>query len=287
MKNILVATDFSPESHNAFQVAVQLARHTGGQLTLLHVLEALEHAAGGFSTVGAPMGEDSINQIFSIKLIEATQRRLSALAAEALRLAPDVPVQQTVEMARVGEGILAAIKHHATDLVVLGARGHGAMEHFFVSSTTERLIRLAPCPVLTVKHPHTDYQVRHVVFPSDFSAEATRALDGLRAVRAAFPEATLHLLHVTAGTGDHVAGQQLRAFAEQHQLGACETAEVDADRTSAGIEDYAKKVGADLVVIPTHVRSGLSHFLQASIAETVATHAFPPVLTYHFAGEQQ
>lgn len=285
MKNILVATDFSPEAHHAFVVAVQLARHTGGHLTLLHVLDTLEESSGGFSTVGSPVGEDSINQIFSIKLIEATKHRLNVLAAESLRLAPDVPVHEAVEIARVGEGILAAIKRHATDLVVLGARGHGAMEHFFVSSTTERLIRLAPCPVLTVKHPHADYQVKHIVFPSDFSAEAERAIDGLRAVRAAFPEATLHLLHVAAGSGGHIAGQQMQAFAEQHQLGDCETTEVDASRTSAGIEEYAKQIGADLVVIPTHVRSGLSRFLQTSIAETVATHAFPPVLTYHFAGE--
>ena len=285
MKNILVATDFSPESHHAFQVAVQLAQHTGGQLTLLHVLEALEDSAGGFSTVGAPVGEDSVNQIFAIKLIEATKRRLNALAAESLRLAPTVPVHEAVEIARVGEGILAAIRRHATELVVLGARGHGAMEHFFVSSTTERLIRLAPCPVLTVKHPHAGYAVRHVVFPSDFSAEAARALDGLRAVRAVFPEATLHLLHVAAGSGGHLAEQQMRTFAEQHQLGACETSEVDASQTSAGIEAYAQQIGADLVVIPTHVRSGLSRFLQTSIAETVATHAFPPVLTYHFTGE--
>ena len=284
MKNILVATDFSPESHHAFQVAVQLAQHTGGQLLLLHVLESIENSGGGFSTVGSPVGEDSINQIFAIKLIEATKRRLAALAAESRHLAPDVPVHEAIEVARVGEGILAAIKHHATDLVVLGARGHGAMEHFFVSSTTERLIRLAPCPVLTVKHPHAGYEVKHIVFPSDFSAEAAQALDGLRAVRAAFPEAVLHLLHV-AGTTGHVAEQQMQAFAEQHQLGACETTEVDASRTSAGIEDYAKQIGADLVVIPTHARSGLSRFLQTSIAETVATHAFPPVLTYHFTGE--
>lgn len=285
MKNILVATDFSPEAHYAFEVAVQLARHTGGQLTLLHVLDAIEDSAAGFSTVGSPVSEDSINQIFAIKLIEATKRRLNALAAESLRLAADVPVHEAVEVARVGEGILAAIKRHAADLVVLGARGHGAMENFFVSSTTERLIRLAPCPVLTVKHPHHGYEVKHIVFPSDFSAEAERALDGLRAVRAAFPEATLHLLHVAGGGGDHVAEQQMRAFAEQHQLGDCETTEVDASRTSAGIEDYAKQIGADLVVIPTHARSGLSRFLQTSIAETVATHAFPPVFTYHFAGE--
>ena len=285
MKNILVPTDFSPEAHNAFGVAVAMARHTGGQLTLLHVLDAIDSGGGGFSTVGAPVGEDSINQIFAIKLIESTKRRLHALAAEAGRLAPGVPVHEVVEITRVGEGILHAINHHHIDLVVLGARGHGAMEHFFVSSTTERLIRLAPCPVLTVKHPHAGYEVKRLVFPSDFSAEATRALDGLRAVRAVFPAATLHLLHVAAGTDGHLAGSQMRAFAEQHQLGPCETAEVDASQTSAGIEAYAQQVGADLVVIPTHVRSGLSRFLQASIAETVATHAFPPVLTYHFAGE--
>lgn len=285
MKNILVATDFSPEAHNAFEVAAQLARHTGGQIILLHVLEALEDSAGGFSTVGAPVGEDSINQIFAIKLIEVTKRRLAALAAEAMRLVPGVPVREIVEVARVGEGILAAIRHHSADLVVLGARGHGAMEHFFVSSTTERLIRLAPCPVLTVKHPQPEFQVRHIVFPSDFSAETSRALDGLRAVRAAFPEATLHLLHVAAGRSGHVAEQQMRAFAEQHQLGACETTEVDASRPSTGIEDYAQQIGADLVVLPTHIRSGLSRFLQTSIAETVATHALPPVLTYHFTGE--
>ncbi len=50
---------------------------------------------------------------------------------------------------------------------------------------------------------------------------------------------------------------------------------------STGIEQYAQKVGADLVVMPTHARTGLSGFFQTSIAETVATHAFPPVLTYH------
>ena len=285
MKNILVATDFSAESHHAFLVAARLARHTGGHLTLLHVLDSIEDTAGGFSTVGSPVGDDSINQIFAIKLIEVTKRRLASLAAEAIRLVPGVPIHEAVEVARVGDGILAAIRHHGTDVVVLGARGHGAMEHFFVSSTAERLIRLAPCPVLTVKHQHADYQVRHIVFPSDFSAEADRALDGLRAVRAAFPEATLHLLHVAAGSAGHVAEQQMRAFAEQHGLGSCETAEVDAARPSTGIEEYAQQIGADLVVIPTHVRSGLSRFLQTSIAETVATHAFPPVLTYHFAGE--
>ena len=74
----------------------------------------------------------------------------------------------------------------------------------------------------------------------------------------------------------------MQAFARQHNLTNYLAAEVDADRPSSGIEQYAQRVRADMVVIPTHARSGLSHFLRASIAETVATHALPPVLTYHF-----
>ena len=281
MKNVLVTTDFSPESHSAFEVAVQWAKHTGGHVTLLHVLEEIDGASGGFSTTGSPTAGHSIDQLFPIKLMEATKRRMHHLRDEAARLATDVPVQDTVEIARVGDGILATIQKLGIDLVVMGARGHGAMENFFVSSTTERLIRLAPCPVLTVKHPQADFAVQNIVFPSDFSAEAASALDGLRQVQAVFPGATLHLLHVAASGNGHVAQQQMQSFAQQHALLNCQTAEVDADRVSAGIEQYAQQVQADMVVIPTHHRSGLSRFLRASIAETVATHAYPPVLTYH------
>ncbi|WP_046247291.1 universal stress protein [Hymenobacter terrenus] len=288
MKNILVPTDFSAESHNAFEVALQLAQHTGGTVTLLHVLEAPEATTANFSAFGGPVngndlpnGEGGIDQIFIIKLMEVTKGRLHTLRDEAAALAPGVPVEDTVEVGRIGEGILRAIERHGSDLVVMGAQGHGAMEHFFVGSNTERLIRLASCPVLTVKHQQTQFEVRNIVFPSDFSAETAGALAGLRQVQATFPNATLHLVNVSSD-GSH-DDQQLQAFAQQNQLANYQTAVVNADRTSTGIEQYAQQVQADLVVIPTHARSGLSRLLHTSIAETVATHAFPPVLTYHLA----
>lgn len=288
MKNILVPTDFSAESHHAYQVALQLARHTGGQVTLLHVLESPEAATANFSAYGGPVNgselpnsDSGIDQVFTLKLLEATKRRMGALKAEAATAAPGVAVHDAVEMGRIGEGILAAVERHGSDVVVMGAQGHGAMEHFFAGSNTERLIRLAPCPVLTVKHAQADFAVRTIVFPSDFSAETAGALDGLRRVQAAFPTAALHLLHVVTAGDAPSAQQQMHAFAQQHQLANVQTAVVEAERTSAGIEQYAQRVQADLVVLPTHARSGLSRFLQASIAETVATHALPPVLTYH------
>lgn len=284
MKNILVPTDFSAEAHHAYQVALQLAKQTGGSITLLHVLEVPDAMTANFSAYGGPTNGNEmpnssggIDAIYTIKLMEATKRRMHALKDEA----DGVPVTDAVEVARIGDGILQAIERHGIDLVVMGAQGHGAMEHFFVGSNTERLIRLAPCPVLTVKHQQDGFAVRNIVFPSDFTNESTGAINGLRQVAAAFPQAQLHLLHVVSGSDGTAARSHIQAFADQAQLPNVQADVVSADSPSAGIEEFAKRVGADLIVIPTHARTGLSSFFNTSIAETVATHAFPPVLTYH------
>ncbi|MET4076287.1 universal stress protein [Hymenobacter sp. UYCo722] len=293
MKNILVPTDFSAESHHAYAVALQMAKATGGHVTLLHVLESVETYTPNFSTFGGPVNgselpnsEGGMDQIFMIKLMEATKHRMHALKEEAGQLAAGVPVADAVEMGRIGDGILSAIQRHGIDLVVMGAQGHGAMENFFVGSNTERLIRLAPCPVLTVKHaPRPNFAVRTIVFPSDFTIESAGAAEGLRQVQAAFPQATLHLLHVVTGTGTTTAREHMRAFAERAQLANTQGEMIEASSPAAGIEQYARQAHADLVVIPTHARTGLSGFFQSSIAETVATHIFPPVLTYHLASK--
>lgn len=290
MKNILVPTDFSAESHHAFEVALQLARQTGGTVTLLHVLEAPETTTGNFSTYGGPVNgselpnsDGGIDKIFFIKLMEVTKGRLHALRTEAETLAPGVPVTDGVEAGRIGDGILKAVERHGSDLVVMGAQGHGAMENFFVGSNTERLIRLAKVPVLTVKHQQSQFEVRNIVFPSDFTEESTGAIAGLQQVEAAFPNAVVHLLHVTTGAETTTTRQHELAFAERAQLKTFQTGTISADSTSAGIEQFARQVNADLVVIPTRARSGLSRLFQSSIAEAVATNAFPPVLTYHLA----
>jgi nucleotide-binding universal stress UspA family protein len=290
MKSILVPTDFSAESHHAFEVALQVAKQTGGSLTLLHVLEAPEATTANFSAYGGPVNgselpnsDGGIDQIFIVKLMEVTKRRLHALRTEAETLAPGVTVEDGVEVGRIGDGILKAIERHNSDLVVMGAQGHGAMENFFVGSNTERLIRLANVPVLTVKHQQAQFEVRTIVFPSDFAEESAGAITGLQQVQAAFPNATVHLLHVTDNADSQNTQQHEQAFAERAQLTNFQTGTISASSTSAGIEQFAKQVNADLVVIPTHARSGISRFFSSSIAETVATHAFPPVLTYHLA----
>ncbi|GAA4054771.1 universal stress protein [Hymenobacter glaciei] len=280
MKNLLVPTDFSPESHHAFGVALQLAGQVGAAVTLLHVLAVPETA--GFSTVGGPVGGDGgMDDLFMIKLLQATKRRMHGLIDEAARTASNVTVHDMVLTDSTGPAILQAIETQHIDLVVIGAQIHSAMENLFTSSHTEELVRLAPCPVLTVKYAVADFAPRRILFPSDFTAEADQAVPGLRQVQALFPDAQFHLLQVVEKEGEVAAAQaRIVDFFERHNLKHAQPAIYVDDSTISGISAYARQMQADLLVVPTHGRTGLSRLLHTSVAESVATHAFPPVLTF-------
>ena len=286
MKNLLVPTDFSAESHHAFNVALQLAGRMGADVTLLHVLEVPETA--NFSTYGGPVGgtelpnsDGGLDDVFMIQLLQATKRRMHGLLDEAGRTAPNVKVHDMVLTDSTGPAILQAIATQHIDLVVIGAQTHSAMDHLLNGSRTEELVRLAPCPVLTVKYAVAEFAPGRILFPSDFTAEADQAVPGLRQVQALFPDAQLHLLQVVE-TEAEVAATQARIvdFFERHGLKHAQSAIYVDDSPVSGISAYARQMQADLLVVPTHGRTGLSHLLHTSIAETVATHSFPPVLTF-------
>ena len=193
-------------------------------------------------------------------------------------------MRDLVLTARTGSAILQAIEEQHIDLVVIGAQVHTALEHLFEGSHTEQLVRLAPCPVLTVKYAVADFAPRRILFASDFTAEADQAVPGLRQVQALFPDAQLHLLQVVDEEALCAAAQaHIAAFAQRHGLTHPHPAVFVDSSPITGITVYARQVQADLLVVPTHGRTGLRHFLQTSIAETVATHAFPPVLTFKLA----
>jgi nucleotide-binding universal stress UspA family protein len=280
MKNLLVPTDFSAEAHNAFEVALQLAKRTGGHVTLLHVVDL--PGAAGVSSSGTIVSSSGLNDVFALKLLQITKHRMYDLMREAERVAPEVAVQDIIHTDVLDDAILEVIRDRHIDLVVMGGHVHRPGEHIFTDSHTERIVRLAPCPVLTVKHPSPNFDVHHIVFASDFSPEASRALPSLRQIQDTFPEATLHLLDIEPSLSRHEAAlERIHAFARQHQLTQYHADVFDAPKPSTGISRFAEQAHADLVVMLTHGRTGLRHWLQGSIAESVAVQTAAPVLTFH------
>jgi nucleotide-binding universal stress UspA family protein len=138
MTNILHPTDFSECSDFAFRTACDLARASGGRVTVLHVVPPPIVVYGEGIVPPEPIG-------------------FLAAAEEAIgrRQCPDDAVRvdrRVVEGDPVTE-ILHAAAADGSDLIVLGTHGRTGLSRFLLGSIAERVVRMAPCAVLTVKGP--------------------------------------------------------------------------------------------------------------------------------------
>ena len=148
LKNILVATDFSEPSAIALAYGRDLARSYGARLHVLHVIEDVMIRYS--SEIGFALPE------LQADLEKAARRDLDALVTDDDRRTIDViPALDT--SANIPGAIVAYARASNIDLIVTGTHGRGAVSHLLMGSVAERLVRIAPCPVLTVRQHERDF----------------------------------------------------------------------------------------------------------------------------------
>ena len=140
---ILVPTDFSPDADAALRYAIDLAKPFGASVDLLHVLE--DPLAAGMWSAEFYTAEIAGLSVNLVKNAEARLRGIVDETKAPLRLSSEV---------RIGPAfatILDAAREHGADLIVMGTKGRTGLAHLLMGSVAERVVRLAPCPVLTVR----------------------------------------------------------------------------------------------------------------------------------------
>jgi nucleotide-binding universal stress UspA family protein len=149
IKNVLVATDFSEPSTVALDYGRELARMYGAKLHVLHVVEDLRwrYATDMAPTALVGIQEDVEASAASRLDTLLTDEDRSQLRAHAVALTAIAPSEAIVQYAK-GEGV---------DVIVMGTHGRNGLAHLFMGSVAERVVRLAPCPVLTVHHPQHEF----------------------------------------------------------------------------------------------------------------------------------
>ena len=158
LRTILVPSDFSECSEAALRYGLELARRFDARLHLLHVVQdplTQPWAAEGFS---APLFE----------VVDKWQRE----ARERLLLSvPEADRDRVTVVSTVAWPYAEILRHaieHNIDLIVMGTHGRGGVTHMLLGSIAEKVIRRAPCPVLTVRHPQREF----VELPGDVTASA-------------------------------------------------------------------------------------------------------------------
>jgi nucleotide-binding universal stress UspA family protein len=145
LKNILVATDFSESAAVALAYGRDLARTFNARLHLVHMVEDVMIRYSPEVSFAVPELQKNLE--------ERAWRELRALITDDDRAI--VPVVQTC--VNIPNAIVEYAKTNGIDLVITGTHGRGAIQHLLMGSVAERVVRAAPCPVLTVHAKERDF----------------------------------------------------------------------------------------------------------------------------------
>jgi nucleotide-binding universal stress UspA family protein len=277
-ENILVPTDGSECANAAVGYAEELASHDGSTVHVLSVVDArrLENA---------PQYENVAQEH-----VEITERTCDELAA-------GVSTEQVVRSDVPHSAILKYASDEEIDLIVMGTHGRTGVERYLLGSVTEKVVRLADSPVLTVNtgadgsvtYPYTD-----ILVPTDGSAGAEAAVEPAVDIASTY-DARVHALSVidTMAMGVDVRSMAAIDALEDAAQSAVDTVEERARDASVssvetttdhgspyrGIRSYVDDHDIDLVVMGTHGRTGVERYLLGSVTEKTVRTSSVPVMT--------
>ena len=143
---ILVATDFSESAAHATDLAIDYAKKFGSKIVLVHAYHVDVPMAAPMSMGGYGLPDGFFPEIGNAARgrVEQAAREVSETGVEAQGVAIDEPAAMAI--------VDQAIERHA-DLIVMGTRGLTGLKHVALGSVADKVVRTAPCPVLTVATP--------------------------------------------------------------------------------------------------------------------------------------
>lgn len=149
IQKILVPIDFSDYSKNALKYAVQFAKHFNAKMFLIYVVEPVIYPAD-FS-----MGQVAIPST-DIDLSKRAEEELNNLAKTAID--PSLQCECIIKTGKPFVEINDTAAEKDVDLIIIATHGHTGVEHLLFGSTAEKVVRKAPCPVLTLREPIKGFQ---------------------------------------------------------------------------------------------------------------------------------
>ncbi|MFK7742062.1 MAG: universal stress protein [Planctomycetota bacterium] len=146
LKRIICPTDFSPTAAHAVNYAATMADSFDAELLLLHVVPEMSYPLRSF---GMAHSFQHIQAELSERATEQLEKRIEELKS----LLPKLNARLLLKDGDAHEVTLQCAKSEEADMIVMGTHGHTGLTHALLGSTAEKVVRLAECPVLTVRTP--------------------------------------------------------------------------------------------------------------------------------------
>jgi nucleotide-binding universal stress UspA family protein len=279
MKKILVPTDFSKPAKLATDVAVAIAKKMKAQVVLLHILE--QPTSKSFNVTGeASAGESWEDKLFTLRLIEKTKIDFGKITDEIEN--EGVKVSHQIRLGNPFHGMRTVITELNVDLVVMGTSGRTQLEEMLVGSNTEKVVRHAHCPVLTIHEKPSSTDFKNIIYATSMSEGEKGFSDIIKNIQELY-NSTIHVVRINTPMNfkpDTEVKRIMESFAKRLRLKNFTLNIFNDVSEEEGIIHFAASINADLIGLATHGRTGFAHVLAGSVAEDVVTHSRRPVLTY-------
>ena len=272
MNKILVPTDFSEEAEGALKIAAQIAGAHDCDIYLLHILDIPL-----YETDAVTATPDVPDFMFFMKM--AKERLQELVNRDYLK---GISVQKVVKVDVTFNHMAEISKEYQVDLIIMGSHGASGLHEMFIGSNAEKVVRTSEIPVLVIKDKHDEFEVRDMVFASDFIKDNKETYKQATKIAEKFG-AQLHLLMVNTPsnfTTTAKANELIKAFTANYTYHN-QTVTIYNDETiEKGILNFSNEIDADLIGISTHGKQGIAHFFNGSISEDLVNHAKRPVMTF-------
>ena len=148
IQRIVVPIDFSEYSKRAFRYAIDFAKTFGAEMILVYVVEPIVYPADfSFGQVALPSMERELQ--------DRSSEQLSALIAK--EVPEGMPARCVIRSGKPFVEIIQLAKEENADLIIIATHGHSGIEHVLFGSTAEKVVRKAPCPVLSIRSPEREF----------------------------------------------------------------------------------------------------------------------------------
>jgi nucleotide-binding universal stress UspA family protein len=277
MKTILVPTDFSDHALYALKVAANIAKKINAEIKLVHVnnLPLTEFAENKYYT-----------EFYEQEIKAAEEKLNNLLEVDFLK---EIKVSKHIVSNILMWELVKNDKYKNVDLIVIGSHGKSGFQNAFIGSNTEKIVRMAEAPVLTIKNEHKVFNIKSMVFASDFFSESYSVFKKIKFFADLYKVRTYLLKVITSKNFEptSVSRKLMEDFAKEFKLKESQLNIYNATSIEKGIIDFSNEINANLIAIETHGRTGISYLINGSLAEDIANHIDRPVLSIKIKGDQK
>lgn len=279
MKKILVPTDLTDIAELGLKLAIEIAKRCDASISLINFTR---HPLGKtFTSTGeVDLSADEEENIFTLELLQSKKEHMEGLAVKYA--SANVPIEFAVIDDKFRTGLDAYLSQENIDLVVMGTSGEETVKEAFIGNHTQQVIRISPCPVLSVRDGFSIDDFANIVAAVEVITDnqVAQGLAELKTIAECF-DAHIHLVHVRdqVKDGNLILNEYFTKMATIAGLRKFSVVILDADDPSEGVVSYAESIHAGLIAVLKNVQDGIFRIFSNRFSNRLIKEEGRPVFT--------